>query len=60
MFHLGSGELLLIFLIALLIFGPKRLPELGKALGQFIANLKKAKLEKKPSEKDPNENPPEH
>jgi len=31
---LGFGEILLIFLVVLLLFGAKRLPEIGKAMGQ--------------------------
>jgi sec-independent protein translocase protein TatA len=33
-------HLLVIFFIALLIFGPKKLPELGKGLGEAIKSLK--------------------
>lgn len=36
------GHLLLIFFIALLVFGPKKLPELGKGLGEAIRGFKKA------------------
>ncbi len=32
--NLGLSELLVIFIIALLVIGPKRLPEVGRALGQ--------------------------
>ncbi len=35
-------HLLLILIIALVVFGPNRLPELGKALGQSIQGFKKA------------------
>ena len=35
-------HLLLIFVIALLVFGPKKLPDLGKALGESIREFKKA------------------
>lgn len=38
----GLPELLLIFIIALLLFGPKKLPEIGKTLGRSIAEFKKA------------------
>ena len=38
---LGITEFLLILVIVLLFFGGKRLPELGKALGQSIVNFKK-------------------
>jgi len=34
MFGLGLPELIVIFVIALVVFGPKKLPELGKALGK--------------------------
>jgi TatA/E family protein of Tat protein translocase len=35
-------ELLIIFVIALIIFGPRRLPELGKSLGRSIAEFRRA------------------
>jgi sec-independent protein translocase protein TatA len=37
----GMPELLIIMIIALMVFGPKRLPELGKAVGQTINEFKK-------------------
>ena len=40
MFDIGLQELALIFVIALLVFGPKKLPELGKGLGEGIRALK--------------------
>ena len=42
MFGIGSQELMIILLIAFLIFGSKRLPELGGSLGQAIRGFKKA------------------
>jgi len=42
MFDLGIQELIVIFVVALLVFGPKRLPELGRSLGKGLAELKKA------------------
>ena len=42
MFDLGIQELIVIFIVALIIFGPKRLPELGRTLGKGIVELKKA------------------
>ena len=42
---LGVQELLVIFVIALIVFGPKKLPELGKSLGKGIAEFKKASSE---------------
>jgi sec-independent protein translocase protein TatA len=38
----GPFELLVIFLVVLLLFGGKKLPEIGKALGQGIREFKKA------------------
>lgn len=42
MFNLGSGEVLLIFLGILLLFGAKKLPELAKGLGKGINEFKDA------------------
>ncbi|WMJ85533.1 twin-arginine translocase TatA/TatE family subunit [Anaerocolumna sp. MB42-C2] len=38
---LGTTEILLILGIALLVFGPSKLPELGKSVGKTISNFKK-------------------
>jgi TatA/E family protein of Tat protein translocase len=42
---IGFQELLIIFLLVLLLFGAKRLPEVGKALGRGIREFKKATKE---------------
>ena len=42
MFRFGRGELLIILLIALVLFGASKLPEIGKALGKGIKEFKKA------------------
>lgn len=42
MLGLGPPEILLIMVLALLLFGPKRLPEMGKAVGKAIREFKKA------------------
>ena len=39
---IGMPELILIFVIALIVFGPKKLPEVGKSLGRGLAEFKKA------------------
>lgn len=43
MFGLGLGEILVIFILALLFLGPKKLPELAKGLGKGIREFQKAK-----------------
>ncbi len=43
--NIGVSELLIIFLIALLVFGPKKLPQLGKAIGKALAEFKRASNE---------------
>jgi sec-independent protein translocase protein TatA len=39
---LGVPELIVIFVVALLVFGPKKLPELGKSLGKGLREFKRA------------------
>ncbi len=40
--NLGFGEIMLIVFVALLLFGPKKLPELGKAAGKTLREFKRA------------------
>ncbi|KEZ47927.1 MULTISPECIES: twin-arginine translocase TatA/TatE family subunit [Metabacillus] len=40
--NLGFGEIMLIVFVALLLFGPKKLPELGKAAGKTLREFKNA------------------
>lgn len=42
---LGVQEIILIFILALVLFGPKKLPELGRMLGKAVSEFRKAKSE---------------
>jgi len=44
---LGMQEIIVIFILALIVFGPRKLPELGKSLGKGLAEFKKASNELK-------------
>jgi len=50
--QLGLPELIIIGIIALLIFGPKKLPDLGAGLGKAIRDFKGAMSEKEPPAKE--------
>jgi sec-independent protein translocase protein TatA len=47
MWNIGFPELVVIFIVALLVFGPRKLPELGKTLGKGLAEFKRASNELK-------------
>ena len=42
MFNIGPAELIVIFLVALLVVGPRRLPQLGKTIGKSLRELRRA------------------
>lgn len=43
MFGLGPTELVIVIVVALVVFGPSRLPKLGKQLGEAVGNFRKVK-----------------
>jgi sec-independent protein translocase protein TatA len=52
----GFGELIIILLIVLVIFGAKKLPEIGGGLGKAISNFKKATTQPDEIDVTPNKN----
>jgi len=47
MFNIGMPELILIFIVALIFFGPKRLPDIGRQIGKAVGAFKKASMDLK-------------
>ncbi len=45
MFNLGGGEMMILFIIVLLVFGPSQLPKLAKGLGNAMREFRKAQRE---------------
>jgi sec-independent protein translocase protein TatA len=56
--NIGTGEIILLLLLALLLFGAKRLPEIGRSLGSGMREFKDSVTGKTPPEETPAELPP--
>jgi sec-independent protein translocase protein TatA len=53
MFGIGMPEMIVILIVALVIFGPGKLPDLGNSIGKAIRGFKKA-MEEPDTKPDPN------
>ena len=51
-FNIGPGELLLILAIALVVLGPKKLPEAGRSLGRAMREFKQSLSSASPRDED--------
>lgn len=51
-FNLGPLEIIVVMLIVLLIFGPKKLPQIGRSFGEMLSNFRKGTGEDKDVDND--------
>lgn len=51
-FGMGTSELIVILLVALVIFGPKNLPKLGSTIGKTVKNVREGMAEEDPDTKE--------
>ena len=52
-FGIGATEIIILLLVALLVFGPKRLPEMGRSLGKGMREFKDSISGKDPDDEQP-------
>jgi len=57
--NVGPLEIVIVLIIALIVFGPKRLPELGSSLGRGIREFKETISGDRPDDDPPAEDPPD-
>ena len=59
MFGIGMPELLIVLVVALLVLGPKKLPDIARSLGRGMAEFRRASTELRNTLTAPIEQPPE-
>jgi len=52
---LGAKELILILVIVLVIFGPKKLPDIGRSFGEMLSNFRKGSKDETEEAKNPDD-----
>jgi TatA/E family protein of Tat protein translocase len=57
-FGIGATEIVILLIVALLVFGPKRLPEMGRSLGRGMREFKDAVTGNEPPERQELASPP--
>ena len=57
--NLGAGEIVILLLIVLLVFGANRLPDAGRAVGKGLREFKRALNETRDAVERPDETPPD-
>lgn len=57
-FNIGPGELILVLVIVLIIFGPGKLPDIGSAIGRGVREFRKASSDLEDSIRGETKNPP--
>ncbi|WP_418790458.1 twin-arginine translocase TatA/TatE family subunit [Phosphitispora sp. TUW77] len=53
--YLGVKELILILVIVLIIFGPKKLPDIGRSFGEMLSNFRSSAKDETEKAKDPDD-----
>ena len=58
MFGIGAGEFIVILIVGLIVFGPSKLPEIGRAIGKGLREFRKAQAALSQTLNEPLDEPP--